>query len=217
VWTPSANPTGVTLATPWAALKEAIVVVRLQSRGGRPEQPRIEGEPFLAGRLVDPELECVGETKVEARHPAVFTLRRWGSTRLRTGVQGYRARRGAGSASGSLVVEHFGGWRRGYDEVGVASVEADLDGARCQFACDLVSGRRQHLQEDQPGGRLERSREALGHGPGVVTTGVGSDSQLMPEAVYVDGKVHGTIMAPLWHIASATVARSHNIAIQKGG
>ena len=90
-------------------------------------------------------------------------------------------------------------WRRDH-EARVTPPQPELHRARRQLAGDLVSGGRQHLQEDEPGSRLERSGEPLRQGAGLVATRLGGYRQLVAQDVRIEREVHvsqyGTQLAP---------------------
>ena len=74
-------------------------------------------------------------------------------------------------------------WR--YNELGVASAQAHIDRARCEVAGDLARSDRQCLQQNEPGGGLERRGESLGKCAGFVATRFSGNFQLVLEVVDV--------------------------------
>ena len=71
----------------------------------------------------------------------------------------------------SGVAESFFGRRWSHDETGVPAAQPHLDRARREVAGDLVRGRRQGLQQHQPGRRVERRGEALSECASIIAPG----------------------------------------------
>jgi hypothetical protein len=147
-----------------------------QGRSGGADEPRVERKPFHPGRFLNPEFEGVRQAKVEPRGPAFVGIRR---TDSRWSSVGLRSR--------SEVIEKLVTGRKGHHKGRLGSAKANFDRARRQFAGYLIGGGGQGLEQDEPGGGLQRGGEPFSQRAGVVTTGVGGYRQFMPEAIHIQG------------------------------
>src|SRR4029078_11959969 len=80
-----------------------------------------------------------------------------------------------------------------------AGAQPQLRGAGGALAGDLVGGGRERVEEREAHGRLQRRRQALGEGAGVVPAGVGCHGEGATEAFDVRAEIHDAIMASKWH------------------
>jgi hypothetical protein len=117
----------------------------------------------------------VGQAKRGSRRTALLNVT-WNRLGGREGSRG--------RVVGNVLKRWADRWWR-HNELGVASAEAHINRARCEVTSDLARSNRQCLQQNEPGGRLERRGETLGKCTGFVTTRFSGNFQLALEIVDV--------------------------------
>lgn len=188
------NPAGISIAARWGVLGGA-ASFGLQRGSDCTDEPRIDRKPFPGGRLLDPQLDVVGQAKCGSRRTTLIAVI-WDRLAGRDGC--------SGPALGNVLESWDDRWWRD-NELGVASAEAHIDRARCELAGDLARGDRQCLQQNEPGSRLEGRGEALGEGAGLLTACFGGNFKLVLKIVDVLSQIHDTIvMSVRRHVKSKT-------------
>ena len=98
-------------------------------------------------------------------------------------------------ARGHVIEGHIDRrWR--HHELRVAAAQSQLNGARSEFAGDLLRRRRKHVLQRETDRGVQRCHEALSQRTSIVTAGLGGNHELAMDVVDVQPQIHGSIMAP---------------------